>query len=283
MSERRIGTAMREAAAALSAAGIPGAGGDARILMAEALGVERARLPLMAAEPLGEAAGERFAAFIAERLRRRPVSQIIGWREFWGRRFRVSANVLDPRPETETLVAAALEAPFARVLDLGTGSGCILLTLLAERPQATGTGADISPAALEIARENSAELSIGNRAKFILSDWFGSVRGRFDLIVSNPPYIGAEEIPALAPEVRAWEPRQALVPGTGEDALLAYRRIAAGARGHLRPGGRLMVETGAGQAPEVGALFAQAGFGDVQIRKDLDGRGRVVCAVAPRR
>jgi len=198
-----------------------------------------------------------FAAFTEERLRRRPVSQIIGWREFYGRRFRVTSDVLDPRPETETLIAAALEAPFARVLDLGTGTGCILLTLLAERPQAAGIGVDISPGALEVAKSNRDDLSIGSRAEFIQSDWYRDVEGRFDLIVANPPYIGAGEIPALAPEVRDWEPRLALVAGNGEDPLLAYRRIAAGARAHLLPGGRLMVETGAGQAAEVLQLFRQ--------------------------
>jgi len=281
MSARRIDEAMREAAAALGAAGIENAGGDVRILMAEALGVGRSRLLLMEGAPLPEAAGRRFAAFTEERLRRRPVSQIIGWREFYGRRFRVTSDVLDPRPETETLIAAALEAPFARVLDLGTGTGCILLTLLAERPQAAGIGVDISPGALEVAKSNRDDLSIGSRAEFIQSDWYRDVEGRFDLIVANPPYIGAGEIPALAPEVRDWEPRLALVPETGEDPLLAYRRIAAGARAHLLPGGRLMVETGAGQAAEVLQLFRQAGLGQGRIVEDLDGRGRVVCAVAP--
>ncbi len=283
MSARRIGQAMREAAAALGAAGIENAGGDARLLMAEALGVDRSRLLLMEGAPLPEAEGRRFAAFISERLRRRPVSQIIGWREFYGRRFRVTSDVLDPRPETETLISAALEAPFSRVLDLGTGTGCILLTLLAERPQAKGIGVDISPGALEVAKSNRDDLSIGSRAKFIQSDWYGDVEGRFDLIVANPPYIGAAEIPALAPEVREWEPRLALVPGRGEDALLAYRRIASGAREHLLPGGRLMVEAGAGQAAEVLQLFAEAGLAQGRIVEDLDGRGRVVSAVAPPR
>ncbi len=278
-SPASVGMAMRRAVARLKAAGIAGAQNDVRVLMAAALGVDRGRLVFLAEEPLCPETAGRFADFVMARLARRPVSQIIGRREFFGRRFRVTADVLDPRPETETLVEAALSGPFERVLDLGTGSGAILLTLLAENPTAEGLGTDISPAALSVARENSSIMGI-DRAKFILSDWYEAVRGRFDLIVSNPPYIPASELAALPPEVRDHEPRMALSPGNDSrgDGLAAFRVIAAGAAAHLRPGGRVIVEHGAGQGAAVAQIFRDAGFCGIVSVRDLDGRARVLGA-----
>ena len=188
----------------------------------------------------------------------------------------VTPDVLDPRPETETLVAAALEQPFARLLDLGTGSGCILISLLADRPSAQGVGTDLSDAALEVARRNAGQLGVAERVRFLRSDWFGGVQGRFDLIVSNPPYIAEDEMAALAPEVRDWEPRAALTPGG--DGLAAYRAIAQGAGARLMAGGRLILEIGPTQGAAVTALLRAAGFDCVEIRPDLDGRDRVVIA-----
>jgi release factor glutamine methyltransferase len=185
----------------------------------------------------------------------------------------VTSDVLDPRPETETLVAAALEEPFVRVLDLGLGSGCILLTLLAERPGATGLGVDLSPAALEVAGRNAVRIGVSDRATLALSNWFQNVDGLFDLIVSNPPYIALAEMPGLQPEVRDWEPRLAL---TDEgDGLGAYRAILAGAASHLAPQGRLMVEIGPTQAEAVAEIGAAHGFAPPEVRRDLDGRARV--------
>lgn len=204
------------------------------------------------------------------------MAQIVGARLFWGRSFEVTPDVLDPRPETETLVAAALETPFARVLDLGTGTGCTLLTLLAERPEATGMGSDLSEAALQVAARNAARHGIA--ADLVQSDWYEGIGGRFDLIVSNPPYIPVAEIAGLAPEVRDHEPRIALTDGG--DGLGAYRAIAAGAAAHLAPAGRLLVEVGAGQAPSVQEIFAAAGLDCVGTRPDLEGRARVVLAQA---
>lgn len=275
MSEARA--LLADATARLAAAGIDSAAGDALALMAHALGVPRHGVRDALARPLPPEAAARFQAAIAARLDRRPVSQILGHRDFWKHRFRVTRDTLDPRPETETLVAAALDLPWSSVLDLGTGTGAILLSLLADRPGARGLGVDLSRAALDVARENAAALGIA--AEFRQSDWFAQVEGRFDLIVSNPPYIAAHEMAALSPEVRDWEPRAAL---TDEgDGLGAYRALAAGAAAHLTPGGWLAVEIGPTQAGAVAGLFAGAGLGAMQVRRDLDGRDRVVLAHAP--
>lgn len=269
---------LREAEARLAAADVPDPAGDARRLLLFALNtadpaVRRHHLPDLLARPLPQAAAAAFARAIAARAARQPVAQITGRRAFWAHDFRVTPDVLDPRPETETLVEAALALPWRRVLDLGTGSGAILVSLLAARPGARGTGTDLSPAALAVARENAD--NIGIKADFLESDWYGAVTGRFDLIVSNPPYITDAEMAALAPEVRDWEPRMALTDGA--DGLNAYRAICAGAPAHLEPGGHLLVEIGPTQGPAVAALMRQAGFPEVRILPDLDRRDRVVC------
>jgi release factor glutamine methyltransferase len=267
---------LRKAAERLAAAGVEGATRDARWLLAHVLGVDRGGLAATLEVPLSAPQEAAFEAAVAARAARQPVAQIIGWREFWGRRFRVTPDVLDPRGDTETLVALALKAPFTTVLDLGTGSGAILLTLLAERPSARGTGTDVSEPALAVARANAEALRVADRAALRLSDWFAGVTGRFDLIVSNPPYIALGEMAGLAPEVRDWEPRLALTDGG--DGLAAYRAIAAGAAAHLAPGGRLLVETGAGQGSAVRELFEAAGLEDVACHTDLGGLQRVVSA-----
>lgn len=265
---------LRAAIPRLAAAGVEGAARDARLLLAHALQIAPERLTLHLPDPLTPEAAARFEAAIADRTRRRPVSQITGQRLFWGRSFRVTSDTLDPRPETETLIAAALEVPFVRVLDLGTGTGAILLTLLAEQVAATGLATDLSTAALDVASANARALGLAERAGFLLSDWFAAVRGRFDLIVSNPPYIAEDEMADLSPEVRDWEPRLALTPGG--DGLAAYRVITAGCGPHLAPGGRLMVEIGPTQGAAVAALFAEAGLTQIRVRADMDGRDRVV-------
>mgnify|MGYP005750378121 CR=1 FL=1 len=270
--------ALRAAADRLSAAGVSDAMRDARLLLAHALGIGSDRLTLHLrdapqAEPLA-----RFQALVAARAARAPLSHLTGQRLFWGRPFRVTPDVLDPRPETETLVALALAEPFARVLDLGTGSGAILLSLLADRPTATGTGADVSAAALAVARGNAQALGVAARADFVLSDWCAQISGAYDLIVSNPPYIALSEMAALSPEVREHEPHLALTDGG--DGLAAYRAIAAQAPAHLAPGGRLLVEIGASQGQAVAAILVSAGLSDVTIHPDLDGRDRVVAARA---
>lgn len=266
-----VAEAVAAAAARLAAAGIPQPARDARRLVAHVLGVQADRVTLLAPEPFLH--GDALDVVLVRREARQPVSQIVGWREFHGRRFRVTPDVLDPRPETEMLVEVALGEPFADVLDLGTGTGCILLTLMAERPGVRGTGTDLSAAALAVAGENAAEMGLS--PELIVADWFDGVAGRWDLIVANPPYVTEAEMAALAPEL-AWEPAEALTPGG--DGLEAYRRIASRAAGHLTAGGRIVLEIGPAQAEAVMHLLEEAGFGDIGITRDLDGRDRVVSA-----
>jgi len=221
----------------------------------------------------------RFDALVERRMAREPLSHLLGYRDFYKHRFVVSSDVLDPRPDTEDLVVAALDVPFRTVLDLGTGSGCILLSLLADRPEATGTGTDMSKAALAVAAQNVARLELETRATLLASDWFANVDGQFDLIVSNPPYIAASEMAGLQPEVRDHEPRMAL---TDEgDGLACYRIITAGAPGYLNPGGSLMLEIGPTQGAAVRGMMQAHGFADVVVKPDIDGRDRVVIGQKP--
>jgi len=271
--------ALRDAIARLNAAGIPDAARDARLLLAHVLGIGSDRLTLALHDPVPAAALRAFDVALDRRAAREPISHITGRRLFWGRNFHVTADVLDPRPETEGLIAACLEAPFRTVLDLGTGSGAIVLSLLADRPQAQGVGLDLSDAALNIARTNAQALGVQARVVFSHSDWFEGVSGQFDLIVSNPPYIAAAEMADLAPEVRLHEPEMALTPGG--DGLAAYRILSANAPRFLTDRGRLAVEIGPTQGAEVLRLMAKSGFEKLEIRQDFDGRDRVVLGVWP--
>lgn len=273
-----VAEALRSGVSRLTAAGVPGALADGRLLLAYALGIPRHELTWAMAQPMPDEALQHFDVAIRARATRQPVAQIIGRRAFWKHDFRVTRDTLDPRPETETLIEAALTEGFATVLDLGTGSGAILISLLAERPGTVGTGTDISPAALEVAKGNAA--MIGVFAQFIESDWFSALSGVFDLIVSNPPYIALNEMENLSPDVRDWEPRRAL---TDEgDGLSAYRAITDDVAAHLAPGGRLLVEIGPTQAVQVTALMRKAGLGDLRVMSDLGGRDRVVSGRKPR-
>ncbi|MEJ8560781.1 peptide chain release factor N(5)-glutamine methyltransferase [Yoonia sp. GPGPB17] len=275
MSDRVTGSQLLTAASkTLTKAGVPDAARDARRLFAFASGVGASRLTLILPDPVTEEVAARFHGLIARRSRFEPVSHLTGTRAFYGREFEVTKDVLDPRPETETLIEAALRDPFARVLDLGTGSGCILVTLLAEAPEAVGVGGDVSPAALAVALRNAQRHKVDDRATFVQSDWMGAIKRRFDLIVANPPYIAADEMAALSRDVRAWEPRMALTDEA--DGLSAYRTIVGQARDALIPGGRLMFEIGATQGPAVAKLVAAAGLRRVFVIPDLDGRDRVV-------
>ena len=266
--------AMVAATARLRAAGVPDPARDARVLLAHAARIEASRVTLIAPEDLSAEIQDRYEQLISLRAIRVPVSHLLGEREFYGRRFKVSGDVLDPRPETETLIEAVLAEPFQRMLDLGVGSGCILVTLLAERPDATGLGIDLSEAACLQASANAVLHRVAARADIAQSDWFAGVTGHFDLIVSNPPYIAVHEMDDLSEEVRQHEPRMALTDGG--DGLDAYRRIAAGVMDHLAPQGRLLVEIGPTQAAAVMALFAQAGLTGLRVLRDLDGRDRVI-------
>ena len=262
---------------------------DARLLLCHAAGLTHEAYIARTGGKLAADAAARLESFIARRLEREPVSRIIGTREFYGREFLVDRHTLDPRPDTEIPIETALEFVAQqgsrnrprRLLDLGTGTGCILITLLAELPQARGLGTDISATALELATVNARRLGVAERARFVCSDWLGAIDGKFDLILSNPPYIPSAEIAGLAEEVAKHDPRLAL--DGGADGLDAYRRIAAGAPQALAPNGKVLVEIGAGQAEAVAEIFAKAGLildGDTAMRRDLAGRARLVMAGA---
>lgn len=246
---------------------------DARKLMALTLGIEPSRMTLHLHDELNLERYEDFWILVRRRVEREPMSHILGGRSFFGRWFQVDSKVLDPRPETETLIVEALSKPFSEVLDLGTGSGAIAVTLLAERSSATGIATDLSSGALEVATKNAESHGVLSRLHFEESDWYTAVGGTFDLIISNPPYIALDEMPSLAAEL-SYEPRMALTDEA--DGLTAYRKIAEGAPAHLNADGWLMVEIGWQQGPNVATLFTDAGLTNVAIKPDLDGRDRVV-------
>lgn len=255
-----VADVLTKAVVPLRAAEIEGARRDARILLGHVIGAGRA---MTARDVVSDDEQARFEALIARRAAREPVSRIIGSREFWSRNFRLSAATLDPRPDTETLIDAALSLVASRsaplgILDLGTGTGCILLALLSELPNARGHGSDASGAAIGVARENAVALGLGARATFSVGDWCRDLSGVFDLIVSNPPYIPSAEIASLEPEVSRFDPRAAL--DGGPDGLEAYRRIAVEAARHVAESGALLLEVGQNQAPAVEAILAAQGW-----------------------
>ena len=269
-----IARAIAGASRRLAAAGLPDAARDARALVAAASGIARDRLTLNAETEIAAEGEARLDAYLTDRLNRRPVSHIIGNRLFWGRAFEVTGDVLDPRPETETIIAAALGfGPAPRVLDLGTGSGVLAVTLAAEWPHSRVSATDISRPALDVAALNARAHRVSERIDFVEADWWGGVDGIYDLIVSNPPYIAEGELETLEPEVRDWEPHLALSPGP--DPMTAYRAIAAGLEAHLAPKGCALLECGEGQCREVGQIFEMAGPFQMEAIADMDGRARV--------
>ncbi|MGO4129817.1 peptide chain release factor N(5)-glutamine methyltransferase [Inquilinus sp. YAF38] len=272
-----IAEALRDGTARLAAAGIDSAMSDARLLLMHALGIDRTGLLTRAAEPLPPEAAGRYADHLARRAAREPVSRILGRREFWSLDFALGPATLDPRPDSETLVEAALAAapdrPL-RVLDLGTGTGCLLLAVLHDRAAAFGIGVDRSEAAARVARDNARALGLADRAAFTVGDWATALAGRFDLVLSNPPYIPDSDIAALEPEVREHDPRLAL--SGGADGLDAYRALAAALPDLLAPGGTAVVELGIGQAADVAALFRGAGLDIAGTPHDLAGIPRCV-------
>jgi release factor glutamine methyltransferase len=268
------GALLADAAARLQVAGVDDPAREARLLMRWASGLGAASLSASIGDAPDAAEADRFAEAVARRAARVPLSHITGRRAFWQHDFIVTPAVLDPRPETEVLVVWALEGPPARrVIDLGTGSGCILLSLLAAWPAATGLGIDASPAALAVAEANAAAMGLSARAAFRRGDWLEGVAETADLVVANPPYLATDELADLAPEVLA-EPRAAL--DGGPDGLDPYRRIARGLNTALSRDGRALLEIGPTQASAVAAIFAAAGFGRHALRRDLDGRPRTL-------
>jgi release factor glutamine methyltransferase len=289
-SATTLGIALRAATSDLRRAGIENAGDDARRLMAGVLGLTPAQVLSQPEHPLSGDDAQRYGSCIARRMEREPVSRILGTRDFYGRSFAISPATLDPRPESETLVEAALELvrreawlekPL-RILDVGTGSGCLLLTLLCELPGSSGVGTDVSEAALATAGCNAHRLGLERRVEWLLRDALDGVDGPFDMLVSNPPYVRSSEIAGLAPEVRLFDPRAAL--DGGSDGLRVFRRLAEGMAAVV-PEGWTIVEVGHDQADAVAALAASrsgAPGGQVEFWKDVGGTRRCV-AVRSRR
>lgn len=275
--------ARRSLARAFAATAIESAELDARVLLCAALGIDHAGLIRDPDRPLGAAAA-LVGAFASRRLRREPVSRIVGHKEFWGARFEIDSAVLDPRPDTETLIEAALGHVGGgldkewRILDLGVGSGAILCALLQGLPRSFGVGVDLSPAACAIARGNLEALGLASRGAVVCGDWTLPLRGRFDLIASNPPYIARGEISGLEPEVRNFDPRLAL--DGGEDGLAAYRAIIPALADLLAPGGLIALELGLGQRKPVEGLFRAARLAAFGVRLDLGGHERIILARA---
>lgn len=270
----------------LRRAGIEAPRRDARLLLAAAAGTSVEQVlgyPERHVDPDVRAA---LNVLITRRVGREPLSRILGRREFWGLGFAVTPETLDPRPDSECLVETVLReipgpaAPL-RLLDLGTGTGCLLLALLSELPGATGVGVDLSPAAAAVARQNAAELGFAGRAAFVCGDWCAALAVGWDVIVSNPPYIGTRERPALAPEVAGFDPSVALF--AGRDGLDAYRRLVPSLARQLVPDGVCVLEIGAGQAEAVEHLLQMGGLLPSGRGRDLAGRERCIVARQDRR
>ena len=271
---KTIGSAVLDAARQLSLAGIEGAHLDARILMSSVLKVAPHQALLLGGNFLDKTQLERFGEVIQKRLSRVPVSHILGYRDFFEHRFFVTPDVLDPRPETELLVVEALKESFQNVLDLGTGSGCILLSLLAKNLSAQGLGVDISEAAIAVARKNAKNLHLKNRANFSISNWFSNVeKQKFDLIVANPPYIHPNQLERLSPEVLK-EPMMALTDN--DDGLGSFKKIAMSAQKFMAVGARLVLEIGYDQGPLVAEILNTSRFQDIRVVPDLNGCDRMI-------
>ncbi|TAL02012.1 MAG: peptide chain release factor N(5)-glutamine methyltransferase [Rhodospirillaceae bacterium] len=280
-SSRAVSTVVAELTAVFAEAGIDSPRVDARVLVAHVLGVEPASLFARGNDPFPAAYLPALTAIRARRLAREPVARIRGYREFFGHEYIIGPATLEPRADSETLVEAALnlrsefrlERP-VRVLDLGTGSGCLLLSILAAWPDAHGVGVDLAPAAIEVANANAARLGLSDRTTFLVSNWCAVLSEKFDLIVSNPPYIAGPDMDGLEPEVLRFDPLLAL--NGGNDGLDAYRAIVPELAKYMEPGGAALLEVGHNQAATVAALCAAHGLAHKAFHNDLAGIPRVV-------
>lgn len=278
----RLGVMLREARQRLNAAGSEDAATETRLLAEWAFGLSRLELVTKAEASVDPAQVKTFEAAVTRRLAGEPVHRIMGYREFFGLRLELSEATLEPRPDTEALVELVRDLVAVRgqqddelaILDLGTGTGAIVLALLKLLKNAKATATDIARNALDTAVKNARNHGLSSRLSVIRGNWFDAVEGRFDVIVSNPPYIPSAVVPTLDIEVREHDPLAAL--DGGKDGLEPYRAIAAGAAMHLAPEGIVAVEIGFDQAKDVTAIFAAFGFGLVELRKDLGGRDRAL-------
>jgi release factor glutamine methyltransferase len=267
-----IGDLLKDSAARLAAAGIDGAVREVRLLLQAAAGIPIATQIAFPERMVAADAALRFEHLLERRARREPMAHILGQREFWSLAFKVTADTLDPRPDSETLVQAVLDqvpdrSAALQLVDFGTGSGCLLLALLHELPNASGLGVDVSTAALAVAAENANALALARRASFHRGNWDDGLDPGFDILLSNPPYIPSGDIGALQPEVAAFEPRRALDGGV--DGLDAYRRLGPAAMRLLATGGLAAFEIGLGQGDSVRRIMAAAGLRHIATAHDL--------------
>lgn len=277
-----LGALLSDSRRRLQHAGVESPALDARLLLEFAASTDHATIITASHAPVPPEVRETFERLIARRLDGEPVHRILGWREFYGLKLAITPDVLDPRPDTETLVELALphvrDVARARgrcsILDLGTGSGALALALLANEPLAHATGSDISLQALEVAHRNATANGLGDRFRPMISNWFAAIRGRFHIIVVNPPYIPGSDIDGLAREVSLHDPVLAL--DGGADGLESYRAIAARALDHIHEDGHLFVETGCDQQEAVVAIFEENGLRMRSVRKDLAGLDRAI-------
>jgi release factor glutamine methyltransferase len=269
----------------LSKAGIETARLDARLLIEHALGLSPHESTLKSERLLRAEEYERLQVLMARRAKREPLAYIVAEREFWSLSFKVSPATLVPRPDSETVIETALANITDRgtaltVLDLGTGSGCLLLSLLHELPGATGVGVDRCREALKIARENANQLSLSERASFVCADWSNGLSASFDIILCNPPYISYEDLETLMPEVLNYEPRHAL--SGGSDGLESYRAVASLISDMLHVNGKIIFEIGMSQAADVSKILIENGLQVIDNKKDLLGRPRCIVAQSSR-
>jgi release factor glutamine methyltransferase len=267
-----LGDLLTDGAVRLAKAGIDGAAREVRLLLQAAAGIPIATQIAFPERTIEIAAAARFDVLLERRARREPMAHILGQREFWSLAFKVTADTLDPRPDSETLVQAVLDqlpdrSAALRLIDFGTGTGCLLLALLHELPNATGAGVDVSAAALAVATENANALGLAQRTSFHRSDWDDGLDSGFDIVLSNPPYIPSEDIAGLQPEIASYEPRLAL--DGGPDGLDAYRRLGPATARLLVPDGLAAFEIGIGQGESVRRIMAAAGLRHITTARDL--------------
>ena len=267
---------LADTAIKLSKSGIEGASRDARILTAFAFEIPISELSLKINEQVSEKIIAELEKLILRRIDREPISKILGRREFWGRSFSINENVLDPRSDTETLIDFVIEKPVKSVLELGTGSGAIAITLACEWKEVHITATDISEDALSLAKINAEKFNVENKIHFLKSDWFEAVKGTFDLIISNPPYIGLIERDEISNEVKKYDPEISLF--AGPDGFDAYKTIIPNLKKFLNSDGFVVLETGAFQSNRVKNLMNAVGLIDTKIVKDLSGKDRLIAA-----
>lgn len=276
--QNTIASLLKEAKNSLREAHIPSFALDADLIMAQVLGATREHVICNPQKEISADKAQEFYSLIDRRQKREPLSHILQNREFWGMDFKVTDKTLDPRPDSECLIEAALELFDAdasiKIIDFGTGTGCLLLTLLSEYSNAKGLGVDISEAALNIAKENSVKLNLAKRCDFVVNNWGREIKGKYDLIISNPPYIITDEIEGLEPEVSIYEPRNALDGGI--DGLKCYKDLAPFIFSLLRVGGFTVIELGFNQDQDVKKIMENAGLEFIKFAQDLAGINRAI-------